>query len=419
MASVLSRRLGKRSLLGTRVSAPSSLADGVLVTTQLPGLPADLSRVSSHAAPREDGPCKERAEESSRASRFPSPNRPQLHAGQQCSFSHLRWSRVLPWSQNTARLRSVHPVLTSSCNARRLSRKRSLHQVRGFREELQEEEGGMLRWEARLKTRFRCGVRSCSERWDFAVQKPPCIWADPSDVGRILQPNAAAWMERLLRPQLRGQPASGRRCRAPRRSERVLEALRVLVPATTSPCSWLRLAEVLAQSLSASSPSWLEEAVAGPAAGLRQLCGDGDSTATAWLAGHGGHQALCAVLAMTSATSPGLTLNRFSPIVPQALPSIQIPVSPHIFTSISWATATSTLPSLSPVRSRSLSFSEPQPATPMLKSHLIVASPPRMSLGTRKVRGEAKKCRKVYGIEHRDQWCTACRWKKACQRFLD
>ncbi|KAJ4919103.1 hypothetical protein JOQ06_021634, partial [Pogonophryne albipinna] len=34
----------------------------------------------------------------------------------------------------------------------------------------------------------------------------------------------------------------------------------------------------------------------------------------------------------------------------------------------------------------------------------------------RRIRGEAKKCRKVYGIEHRDQWCTACRWKKACQR---
>ncbi|XP_041849756.1 zinc finger protein 395-like [Melanotaenia boesemani] len=37
----------------------------------------------------------------------------------------------------------------------------------------------------------------------------------------------------------------------------------------------------------------------------------------------------------------------------------------------------------------------------------------------RRIRSEAKKCRKVYGIEHRDQWCTACRWKKACQRFLD
>ncbi|XP_060106369.1 zinc finger protein 395 [Heteronotia binoei] len=106
----------------------------------------------------------------------------------------------------------------------------------------------------------------------------------------------------------------------------------------------------------------------------------------------------------------------------QALPSIQIPVSPHIFTSISWAAATSTIPTLSPVRSRSLSFSEQQQQQqppPILKSHLIVASPPRAPSGTRKVRGEAKKCRKVYGIEHRDQWCTACRWKKACQRFLD
>ncbi|KAM9765490.1 zinc finger protein 395a isoform 2-T3 [Menidia menidia] len=37
----------------------------------------------------------------------------------------------------------------------------------------------------------------------------------------------------------------------------------------------------------------------------------------------------------------------------------------------------------------------------------------------RRIRSEAKKCRKVYGIEHREQWCTACRWKKACQRFLD
>ncbi|CAB1350654.1 unnamed protein product, partial [Coregonus sp. 'balchen'] len=34
-------------------------------------------------------------------------------------------------------------------------------------------------------------------------------------------------------------------------------------------------------------------------------------------------------------------------------------------------------------------------------------------------RGEGKKCRKVYGMENRDMWCTACRWKKACQRFTD
>lgn len=103
----------------------------------------------------------------------------------------------------------------------------------------------------------------------------------------------------------------------------------------------------------------------------------------------------------------------------QALPSFQIPVSPHIYTSISWAAAPSTASSLSPVRSRSLSFSEPLQPAPAVKSHLVVTSPPRAQSSTRKARGEAKKCRKVYGIEHRDQWCTACRWKKACQRFLD
>lgn len=103
----------------------------------------------------------------------------------------------------------------------------------------------------------------------------------------------------------------------------------------------------------------------------------------------------------------------------QALPSFQIPVSPHIYTSISWAAAPTTTSPLSPVRSRSLSFSEPQQPPSTVKSHLIVTSPPRAQSSSRKARGEAKKCRKVYGIEHRDQWCTACRWKKACQRFLD
>uniref|UniRef100_A0A1A8HX97 Zinc finger protein 704 n=2 Tax=Nothobranchius TaxID=28779 RepID=A0A1A8HX97_NOTKU len=57
-----------------------------------------------------------------------------------------------------------------------------------------------------------------------------------------------------------------------------------------------------------------------------------------------------------------------------------------------------------------------------LRSHTIavLSSPPRATTGlSRKVRGEGKKCRKVYGMENRDMWCTACRWKKACQRFTD
>ncbi|XP_065063280.1 zinc finger protein 704-like [Rhopilema esculentum] len=29
----------------------------------------------------------------------------------------------------------------------------------------------------------------------------------------------------------------------------------------------------------------------------------------------------------------------------------------------------------------------------------------------------ARKCRKVYGMDNRNLWCTQCRWKKACVRF--
>ncbi|XP_071616077.1 LOW QUALITY PROTEIN: SLC2A4 regulator [Heliangelus exortis] len=48
-----------------------------------------------------------------------------------------------------------------------------------------------------------------------------------------------------------------------------------------------------------------------------------------------------------------------------------------------------------------------------------VAPTPKAPSVPRRPRGEAKKCRKVYGMENRELWCTACRWKKACQRFLD
>ncbi|KAH9491602.1 hypothetical protein Btru_031013 [Bulinus truncatus] len=37
----------------------------------------------------------------------------------------------------------------------------------------------------------------------------------------------------------------------------------------------------------------------------------------------------------------------------------------------------------------------------------------------RRPRSEVRKCRKVYGMENRDQWCTQCKWKKACTRFID
>lgn len=38
---------------------------------------------------------------------------------------------------------------------------------------------------------------------------------------------------------------------------------------------------------------------------------------------------------------------------------------------------------------------------------------------SRRARGENRKCRKVYGMDQRELWCTQCKWKKACSRFFD
>uniref|UniRef100_A0A674E4D2 Zinc finger protein 704 n=1 Tax=Salmo trutta TaxID=8032 RepID=A0A674E4D2_SALTR len=85
--------------------------------------------------------------------------------------------------------------------------------------------------------------------------------------------------------------------------------------------------------------------------------------------------------------------------------------------SISWQSppVTFTGTAVSPTHSRTQSFGEQQPPT-----IAVLSSPPRATGSlSRKSRGEGKKCRKVYGMENRDMWCTACRWKKACQRFTD
>ncbi|XP_067302839.1 zinc finger protein 704 isoform X2 [Pseudorasbora parva] len=62
---------------------------------------------------------------------------------------------------------------------------------------------------------------------------------------------------------------------------------------------------------------------------------------------------------------------------------------------------------------------QPVNHTTVSKTNTNNTSASKATTGTRKPRGEAKKCRKVYGMEKRDLWCTACRWKKACQRFTD
>ncbi|XP_057210300.1 zinc finger protein 704 isoform X1 [Triplophysa rosa] len=85
--------------------------------------------------------------------------------------------------------------------------------------------------------------------------------------------------------------------------------------------------------------------------------------------------------------------------------------------SISWQSppVTFTGTSASPTHSRTQGSGEQRSQT-----IAVISSPPRAAGSlSRKSRGEGKKCRKVYGMENRDMWCTACRWKKACQRFVD
>lgn len=107
----------------------------------------------------------------------------------------------------------------------------------------------------------------------------------------------------------------------------------------------------------------------------------------------------------------------------QACSPIQVTVSPGSPTFCSWTPPgdVQQKPQIPAPRSRSVSVGEQwlQRNSTSTRSHTISASPSRGHCSFRKGRGEAKKCRKVYGVERRDQWCTACRWKKACQRFPD
>lgn len=59
----------------------------------------------------------------------------------------------------------------------------------------------------------------------------------------------------------------------------------------------------------------------------------------------------------------------------------------------------------------------PQASGKMNKTSSLL--PTKHILHHKKPRTDTKKCRKYYGMENRDLWCTQCKWKKACTRFLD
>ncbi|XP_053745981.1 LOW QUALITY PROTEIN: SLC2A4 regulator [Panthera pardus] len=114
--------------------------------------------------------------------------------------------------------------------------------------------------------------------------------------------------------------------------------------------------------------------------------------------------------------------------VPPASPRLELP-EPRTLSSLLHPLALPPVPVLSPAAPREgaegddayqgcLAPTRPEPQPTAVRT-CVPTPPSRLGASPRKPRGDAKKCRKVYGMDHRHLWCTACRWKKACQRFLD
>ncbi|XP_075057264.1 zinc finger protein 395 [Mixophyes fleayi] len=499
MASILSKRLGKRSLLGARVCTPSISADGMLVEGQ-----GDLAG-AAHLGPYESGCLRECLEESTCSATHSPINRFKLYPGQKVFITHNgKESAGLVEQHNhvddevklfvfelglhlcrkieDVRLAETHktmslpmeqtlsssPVASSSAAQRSVSRSIDVPKRRSDAVEMDEMMAAMV-----------LTSLSCSP----IVQSPPCcdpipaaqvtcdLWKESGDVSDSGSSTTSGHWSAECGVSTPSTPSPPHTEASPKYSNEVFSASHVDEGFETDPdpllldepaprkrknsvkvmykCLWPNCGKLLRSIVGIKRHVKTQHLGDGADSDQRkreedfyytevQMKAEGEvestprspSTPTAPLL----IQPLTPKLEsralevpsvgspLTSALSqsaPGSFWHIQADHAYQALPSIQIPVSPHIFTSISWAAAPSALPTLSPIRSRSLSFSEQQQQTPSIKSQLIVASPPRASNGSRKVRGEAKKCRKVYGIEHRDQWCTACRWKKACQRFLD
>nr|XP_019608997.1 PREDICTED: SLC2A4 regulator [Rhinolophus sinicus] len=128
--------------------------------------------------------------------------------------------------------------------------------------------------------------------------------------------------------------------------------------------------------------------------------------------------------------------SRLSSLTPMSTAASMLPACPHVelpepraLPGLLHPLALSPPPGLSSVATAQVCHSdhayqgclaptqlEPQPTT---GGACVPALPSKLGASLRKPRGDAKKCRKVYGTERRDLWCAACRWKKACRRFLD
>eukprot|EP00090_Calanus_glacialis_P013815 TRINITY_DN22465_c0_g1_i1.p1 TRINITY_DN22465_c0_g1~~TRINITY_DN22465_c0_g1_i1.p1 ORF type:complete len:617 (+),score=78.78 TRINITY_DN22465_c0_g1_i1:242-2092(+) len=120
------------------------------------------------------------------------------------------------------------------------------------------------------------------------------------------------------------------------------------------------------------------------------------------------------------------------PILPASSPTFATIISPGTIqwspecapvcpnpdtTSVSLANqqAMHAVPIAIPITTFTIATSQHSPGKYIRLSPKPYSTSPKSPL--RRPRGDAKKCRKVYGMEHRELWCTQCKWKKACTRF--
>ncbi|XP_074656620.1 zinc finger protein 395-like [Tubulanus polymorphus] len=104
---------------------------------------------------------------------------------------------------------------------------------------------------------------------------------------------------------------------------------------------------------------------------------------------------------------------------PDTSGAISIPI-PHVKRSLSWQPHHGSSGAMSMSPPTRLAKFVPQflsSSTPTKTAILI--SPPRNSPLHKRSRSDVKKCRKIYGMDNRDMWCTQCKWKKACTRFTE
>ena len=107
---------------------------------------------------------------------------------------------------------------------------------------------------------------------------------------------------------------------------------------------------------------------------------------------------------------PGVRVGNLYPQYIAAPSSFERNISGQ-YTSASTSRHTPTSDSASP-------NTRPAPSHP---SSAPVAPPPGPGSNVRlqKKPGDGKKCRKIFGVNNKAEWCNACKWKKACVKFPD